>query len=178
MWCRNYRGSAVTETISPTADYSNMCAGSVMCLHRVHKGSRMMSSCVIFSSCFFLFLISWDSALFHFHHLPYLDPGDEVGGPLPRLHVDLDKGGFLFVFLISSTSVNVICHVLWSELFIQSDVFINHHYCVAHVGPMAQWCKDLTRPLSQQYQQIYPPHSTERITAICFDFCITFIFSY
>lgn len=52
MWCRNYTAIAVTDTVSAAAN-SNVCAGSVMCLHRVHRSSRMISSCVIiFCSCY------------------------------------------------------------------------------------------------------------------------------
>lgn len=138
----------MTHHFSQTVTHT--CAGSITCLHRLHRGSRMISSCVIiFSSCFFL-------ALFPGTLHSFILPSSPMFGSWWRGGRSTVLGGFGLFF-----PVNVI--VLWSERSIQSDVFINRHYCVAHVG---RWCNGLTRPHSQHYQQICPPDSLMSVTPI------------
>lgn len=176
MWCRNYTGTAVTQTISPTAADSNtrVCWVYHVLAQSSQKQQDDFIMCYLFSSCFFLFLLPGTLHSFFLPSSPMFWSWWQGGRTTVSLRVDLDKGGFVLFF-----PVNVI--VLWSEWSIQSGVFINHHYCVAHVG---RWCNGLTRPLSQQYQQICPPSCQsvppgiqKMITAMCFAFYCTFIFN-
>lgn len=159
LMCRNYTGSVWQKPFPPLPlTATHMCAGSEMCLRRVHRGRKMISSClIIFSSCFFFLFscILFSHSLRSFIFTMFWSwrwGGQSTASLIPRCG---QRGPFFIIlfFYWAPTSVSVI---RWSERSIQSDVFINHHCWVAHVGG---WCNSLTRPRSQRYEQICPPDS-------------------
>lgn len=157
-----------------------------MCLHRLHRGSRMVSSCVIIcSSCFFspFYLISWDFALFHFHyHLPCFDPDDEAGGPLLHLHIDSDKGRFFssFFFNIHISQCHRVTYCDLSDPSIQTFLSIILTVLPMSVGDVMVWPDHSHSNISRFVLQIpsclsVPSGNRKRITAAYFAFCFTFI---